>query len=64
MGSGEGVEVPVFTVTKTAAAGLSVTGVKPAKGYRIAVEMRENAGENTVTCWATVSHTGMVLLLR
>ena len=61
---GEGVEVPVFTVTKTAAAGLSVTGVKPAKGYRIAVEMRENAGENTVTCWATVSHTGMVLLLR
>ena len=56
--------MPVFTVTKTAAAGLSVTGVKPAKGYRIAVEMRENAGENTVTCWATVSHTGMVLLLR
>ena len=61
---GEGVEVPVFTVTKTAAAGLSVTGVKPAKGYRIAVEMRENAGENTVTCWATVAHTGMILLLR
>ena len=61
---GEGVEVPVFTVTKAAAAGLSVTGVKPAKGYRIAVEMRENAGENTVTCWATVAHTGMILLLR
>lgn len=62
-GSG-GVSVPVFTVTKAAVANLSVKAVKPAKGYRLTAELRENAGEGTVTCWATVAKTGMVLLFR
>lgn len=61
---GAGFEVPVFTVTKAAADGLSVTGIRPAKDYQLVAEMRENAGEDTVTCWATVSHVGMVILLK
>lgn len=60
----ESVSVPVFTVTKAAAANLKVRPVKPAKGYRLAVEMRENPGENSVTCWATVEITGMAVIFR